>query len=108
MIFVHTGRPSNRILAVPWVFLVKLKSWYQLKNQYFCGELLLPTLCGQLLVPAHLKFHQRDPRFSQRALRFLIWRSPPGCGSKLNERRGKPQVLVHVTTYQGSILGSHS
>ena len=26
-----------------------------------------------------------------------------GCGSKLN-RRGKPQVLVHVSTYQGSIL----
>ena len=26
-----------------------------------------------------------------------------GCGSKLN-RRGKPQVVVHVSTYQGSIL----
>ena len=27
-----------------------------------------------------------------------------GCGSKLNDRRGKPQVLVHVSTYQGLIL----
>ena len=26
-----------------------------------------------------------------------------GCGSRLN-RRGKPQVLVHVSTCQGSIL----
>ena len=26
-----------------------------------------------------------------------------GCGSSLN-RRGKPQVLVHVSTYQASIL----
>ena len=26
-----------------------------------------------------------------------------GCGSKLN-RRGKPQVLVHISTYQGSVL----
>ena len=26
-----------------------------------------------------------------------------GCGSKLT-RRGKPRVLVHVYTYQGSIL----
>ena len=24
-----------------------------------------------------------------------------GCGSKLNDRRGKPQVLVHVSTCQG-------
>ena len=28
-----------------------------------------------------------------------------GCGSKLN-RKGKPQVLVHVSTYQSSILGT--
>ena len=27
-----------------------------------------------------------------------------GCGSTLNDRRGKPQALVHVSTYQGSIL----
>ena len=27
-----------------------------------------------------------------------------GCGSKLTDRRGKPQVLVHVSTYQGFIL----
>ena len=32
-----------------------------------------------------------------------LW--PFGCGSKLT-RRGKPQVLVHVSTYQASILGS--
>ena len=25
-----------------------------------------------------------------------------GCGSKLNDRRGKPQVLVRVSTYEGS------
>ena len=28
-----------------------------------------------------------------------------GCGSKLN-RRGKPQVLLHVSTYRPSILGT--
>ena len=27
------------------------------------------------------------------------------CGSKLNDRRGKLQVLVHVSTYQDSVLG---
>ena len=25
-----------------------------------------------------------------------------GCGSKLNDRRGKPRVLAHVSTYQGN------
>ena len=27
-----------------------------------------------------------------------------GCGSKINDRRGKPRVLVHVSTCQGIIL----
>ena len=35
---------------------------------------------------------------------FAPWTfRPSGCGSKLN-RRGRPQGLVHVSTYQGSIL----
>ena len=34
----------------------------------------------------------------------LLFQSPLfGCGSKFN-RRGRPQVLVHVSAYQGSIL----
>ena len=32
---------------------------------------------------------------------------PSGCGSKLNDRRGEPQVSVHVSTYQGSILNCY-
>ena len=36
---------------------------------------------------------------------FGTKRQPCGCGSELNDRRGKPQVLeFHVSTYQGSML----
>ena len=31
--------------------------------------------------------------------------NPYGCGSKLNERRGKLQVLVHISTYPGFHFG---
>ena len=36
--------------------------------------------------------------FGLLAMSMWVWQS------KLNDRRGKPQVLVHVSTYQGSVL----
>ena len=41
----------------------------------------------------------------QTAMKKTMWGVHNGCGSKLN-RRGKPQVLANVSTYQGSILGT--
>ena len=40
-------------------------------------------------------------RVTQLVLGFIFAQGPFGCGSKLNDRRGKPQVVVHVSTYQG-------
>ena len=59
----------------------------------------LPDLwkCTWLLKPNIFKLPPPPPLFQDRATRSH------GCGSKLN-RRGKPQVFVHVSTYQGSIL----
>ena len=49
---------------------------------------------------------QHEPQLAARELSCVLCGFPRrhyGCGAKLN-RRGKPQVLVHVSTYQGSIL----
>ena len=40
-------------------------------------------------------------KWNQRLKPASLSKTICGCGSKLN-RRGKPQVLVHVSTYQGS------
>ena len=57
-----------------------------------------PLGCKATLVHLSLKGNKKDIT--------TFGGTTSGCGSKLN-RKGKPQVLVHVSICQGSILGTH-
>ena len=73
-------------------------------------NLCLPRPCSASHCPTRSGSGFRRGKRLARTCRDSTWsrlaygeNSRNGCGSKL-ERRGKPQVLVHVSTYQGSIL----
>ena len=62
-------------------------------------------LTDQRVCPVQVRAKWRKRALAHFAQELSLDARGDGCGSKLI-RRGKPQVLVNVSTYQGSILGT--